>query len=74
MELKFREGNIEDIEQLKKLAISAYGQFENILTKENWNKFYENIEAKESYTNILKIAKCFVCEIENEILGVAYSR
>jgi len=72
MELNFREGNNEDKEQLKNLAIISYGQFQKILTEENWNKFYENLKADRSYTNILNIAKCFVCEIENEIIGVAY--
>lgn len=72
MEIKFREGNIEDKEQLKELAINSYGQFQKVLTEENWNKLYENLKAESSYTNILNIAKCFVCEIENEIIGVAY--
>ncbi len=72
MELKFREGSIEDMEQLRELAISSYGQYQHILTLENWNTFYENLKAKSSYTNILKIAKCFVCELGNELIGVAY--
>jgi len=72
MELKFREGTIEDKEQLKELAISSYAQFEKVLTEENWNSLYENLKAESSYTEILKIAKCFVCEVEGEIIGVVY--
>jgi len=72
MELTFRAGNIADKEQLRELAIISYRQFEEVLTEENWNTLYENLKAESSYTNILKIAKCFVCEIENEIVGVAY--
>lgn len=73
MELKFRQGRIEDLEQLKDLALSSYGQFEKVLTKQNWNRFHENLKSESSYSSILKIAQCFVCEIENEIIGVAYS-
>ena len=72
IDLKFREGTLADKEQLKELAISSYSQFEKVLTEENWNKLYENLKAERSYTDILKIAKCFVCEIEDTIIGVAY--
>lgn len=72
MEFKFREGSIKDKEQLKELALSAYGQFEKVLTIENWKKLYLNLESENSYTGILEIAQCFICEIESKIIGVAY--
>ncbi|NJN78544.1 MAG: GNAT family N-acetyltransferase [Saprospiraceae bacterium] len=72
MERTFREGNIEDIEQLREIAIISYRQFEKVLTQENWNILYEKLKSESVYTEILKIAKCFVCEIEKEIIGVAY--
>lgn len=72
MKFKFREGNIEDKEQLKELALVSYSQFEKVLTSESWNELYENLKSENSYSNILEISKCFVCEIENKIIGVAY--
>ncbi len=72
MNLKFREGNSDDILKLRELAVVSYGQFEKILTTENWTKLYTNLAAESSYTDILKIAKCYVCEDENKIIGVAY--
>lgn len=72
MKLEFREGNIGDIPQLRALALASYGSFEKTLTADNWTKFYKNLDAEESYENILKIAQCFVCEVDNQIVGVAY--
>lgn len=72
MELTFREGNLKDKDQLRKLAIQSYGQFEKVLTEENWGKLYSNLKSEKSITTILKIAKCFVCESEGQIVGVAY--
>jgi len=72
MKFKFREGNIEDKKQLKELALVSYSQFEKVLTSESWNELYGNLKSESSYSNILEISKCFVCEIENKIIGVAY--
>ncbi|MFV8347199.1 hypothetical protein [Flavobacterium sp. ZB4P13] len=36
MELKYRIGTLEDKEKLQKLGLDSYGQFKEILTKENW--------------------------------------
>jgi ribosomal protein S18 acetylase RimI-like enzyme len=72
MNLQFREGNTDDLKQLKELAILSYSQFEKALTQENWDILSEKLESDSSYSGILKTAKCFICEIENEIIGVAY--
>ncbi|MEM6807228.1 MAG: GNAT family N-acetyltransferase, partial [Bacteroidota bacterium] len=42
------------------------------LTSENWEQFHKNLAAEDAYIHILKIAKCFVCEADDEIIGVAY--
>lgn len=72
MHQKFRLGTLKDQQQLKDLAISSYGQFEKVLTKDNWNTFHKNLQTEASYTKILSIATCFVCEVEGTIIGVAY--
>ena len=72
MEFTFREGRIADKEQLREIALASYGAFEKDLKYKNWNEFYANLKSEESYTNILKTAKCFVCEIANKIVGVPY--
>lgn len=72
MKFTFREGHIADKEQLREIALASYGAFEIDLTHKNWNEFYANLKSEESYTKILNTAKCFVCEIEHQIVGVAY--
>lgn len=72
MELRFRTGTTADKKQLKELAIIAYGQFEKALAKKHWNTLHSILHAERSYTDILGIAKCFVCELDKEIIGAAY--
>mgnify|MGYP002628292279 CR=1 FL=1 len=72
MNLNYREGTSADKAQLKALAVLSYGQFEQVLTQENWEILNTNLKADSSYSGILEIAKCFVCESENNIIGVAY--
>ena len=72
MNLKFRLGKLEDIKQLRAIALLSYGAFEKELTPENWDKFHKNLDSEDFYTKILQIAKCFVCEIDDKIVGVAY--
>jgi ribosomal protein S18 acetylase RimI-like enzyme len=72
MELKYRIGTITDKDQLQKLGLVSYGQFKNVLTEENWNKLNTFLTAEDSYVDLLKKAKCFVCEDKGEIIGMAY--
>ncbi|MEZ4983944.1 MAG: GNAT family N-acetyltransferase [Saprospiraceae bacterium] len=72
MNLNFREGNTKDLKQLREVALASYGVFEKELTKENWEIFFKNLDSEDSYTHILKISKCFVCEMDDKIVGVAY--
>jgi len=70
--IKYREGLIEDVEQLKCLALLSYGQFQNTLTEENWNRLRTHISNENLFPHLLKSSKGFVCEHENEIVGMAF--
>lgn len=72
MQLKYRIGTLADKEQLRELALIAYGQFKSDLTENNWDKLHTILKSESSYSNILAIAKCFVCETDEKIIGVAY--
>ena len=72
MAFHFRQAGISDSEELRRLAILSYGQFEEVLSKKNWSILEKNLKSKDSYLDILKIAACFVCEYESKIIGVAY--
>ncbi len=72
MEHRYRIGTLKDKEKLQKLALNSYGQFKEVLTKENWNKMNSFLTAENSYTDLLSKSKCFVCEKRNEIIGMSY--
>ncbi len=70
--LSYRIGTIDDIGQLQELSIIANGQFQSVLTPENWEIFNGNLQNRQKFIDILKIAKCFVCLCNDKIVGVAY--
>lgn len=72
MKLQFRLGTNNDKDGLRQLALLSYGEFKNILTEENWNKLYSFLAGENSYSDLLKISKCFICESSGEIIGMAY--
>ena len=71
-QLVYREGTMSDVDQLQRLGILSYGQFQSILSSENWEKFNGNLQDRQKFIDILKVAKCYVCEKYGEIVGVAY--
>ena len=72
MAFHFRQASISDSEQLRDLALLSYGQFEDVLSEKNWSILDKNLKSEDSYLRMLKIATCFVCEQEDQIIGVAY--
>ena len=72
MEYKYRIGTIEDKEKLQKLGLTSYGQFKEVLTEENWNKLNAFLTAENSYLDLLLKSKCFICETNSEIIGMAF--
>jgi ribosomal protein S18 acetylase RimI-like enzyme len=70
--MKYREGNFDDVAELQKLALLSYGQFQNTLTEENWNKLRAHITNENLFPGLLKDSNGFVCENENEIIGMAF--
>ena len=71
-DLTYRNGTINDVDQLQSLGIIAYGQFQNVLTPDNWTIFNGNLQDKQKFIDILKIAKCFICVDNDKIVGAAY--
>ncbi len=70
--LTYRNGTIEDVDQLQNIGILAYSPFEKDLSQDNWKIFNGKLQDKQNFIDILKIAKCFVCVEKNEIIGTAY--
>ncbi len=72
MNFIFREASISDIDNLKQLVLDSYGQFENILSRDNWEKMYSFLNSEQSYLELLSKSTCFICEFEAKIVGMAY--
>jgi len=70
--LAYRHGTIDDAEQLRKLGLVSYGQFQTVLSEANWNKLKELLSADKLYSDLLKMSTCFVCECNDELVGMAF--
>jgi ribosomal protein S18 acetylase RimI-like enzyme len=72
MEFKYRIGTIEDKEKLRKVGLASYGLFKDVLTAEHWGTMYTFLTAENSYIDLLSKSRCFVCELNGELIGMAY--
>lgn len=72
MSHKFRQGTIADIQQLLALGLDSFGTHRTALTEENWLKLQSGLSDESRYVDLLSKAKCFVCENDNTIIGMAF--
>ena len=72
MEYIYRTGTPSDVKKLRQLGINSYGQFKEVLTEDNWNKLNTSLSRESFYLDLLSISTCFVCEKDEEIIGMAY--
>lgn len=71
--MKIRQGNLQDLKQIKELAIKEWTQFKNVLTPENWEKLYHSLTNDKTYPDLLKQSDSFVYENDkNEIIAFAF--
>ncbi|MDC1162262.1 GNAT family N-acetyltransferase [Tenacibaculum sp.] len=72
MELIYRKGSINDIENLKRLGIASYSEYSNVLTTENWNKLDGILNDKNNLKKTILNSTVFVCENKKDIVGAVY--
>ena len=71
--MTYRQGNINDLNLLKNLAIKSWKQFESELTVENWQKLKTSLLNDKTFLELLELSYCLVCENdENEIIGMSF--
>jgi len=71
--LNIRQGNLQDLEQIKELAIAEWTQFKNVLTSDNWAKLYNTLIDEKTYSDLFLQSDSFVFEnIQNEIIGFGF--
>jgi ribosomal protein S18 acetylase RimI-like enzyme len=71
-DLKCRDANNNDIEALKHLGLISYGAYAPFLTPDNLEKLKNNVGSSQTWTDILKVAKSFVCVDGEKIIGMAF--
>lgn len=71
-ELTYRTAFEKDLKQLQQLGLLAYGQYKSTITQENWEKWEAAFKSDDNFLNLLAISTCFVCEVENQIIGMAF--
>lgn len=70
--LTFRKGTLSDLDGIKKLGSHTWSSFKTELTPENWTEMETNLELDSTYSTLLQTAECFLCELNREIIGMAY--
>jgi ribosomal protein S18 acetylase RimI-like enzyme len=71
--MNYRQGNTEDLKNLKELAMNSWQQFQKELTDENWQALNSKISNNQTFIDLLATSHCFVCETEHkEIVGMAF--
>ena len=71
-QLIYRTAIKSDLKQLQQLGLIAYGQFKQEITHENWVKWEQGFKTDSNFLNLLDISTCFVCELNHEIVGMAF--
>jgi ribosomal protein S18 acetylase RimI-like enzyme len=72
MNFKYRLGNRNDIEAIKKLAIKSWSQFEDSLTKDNWANLKGALTNDTTYIELFAKSTCFLCTCNDKVVGMAF--
>jgi ribosomal protein S18 acetylase RimI-like enzyme len=71
-QLNYRKGSLADLQELKELGLKAYGQFQQVLTPDNWEKFRAGLADENKLIELVSISTVFICETEKKkIIGMA---
>ncbi|MCC7453980.1 MAG: GNAT family N-acetyltransferase [Crocinitomix sp.] len=71
--MHYRNGEISELNEIKQLAMAAWGKFQSQLTPENWNKLIGGLEDDRTYIDLFNSADCVVCTTdENQLIGMAF--
>jgi len=69
----YRQGNLNDLKNLKNLALLSWTQYKKDLQPKYWNELHTTLTNENTYQKLLEQSYCLVCESEaTEIIGMAY--
>lgn len=73
MNITYRKGTINDLDEMIKLAVRSFEQFKLKLTNENWEKLYKNLTDEKTYLELLKKSNSIVCTTDKDkVIGMAF--
>lgn len=73
MNLEYRLGTKDDVQNLKTLAIKSWGAFQKQLTEENWNSLEQTLSNEKTYEKLIEQSTCILCIAgHNNIVGMAF--
>ena len=68
----YRKAHIKDLEQCRTLGIEAYSEYRSSLEPKYWIALKTILEDPQTVKNLYEGSTAYVCEIQNEIVGVIY--
>ncbi len=68
----YRKADPGEWDKLRDLTLRAYGQHAQTLGQEGWLQMQKGLLQRETYTNLLSFATCFVCESEAALVGMVF--
>lgn len=73
MQTNYRQGTIDDLAALKKLALTSWGQFQNHLEPQHWTTLQNSLSDDETYTCLIHQSHCIVCTNgSGSVIGMAF--
>jgi ribosomal protein S18 acetylase RimI-like enzyme len=69
---KYRQAEQNDLPQLTRVARDSYGAYIPLMSEADVEKFQANLANASMLTNLLSVAKGFVCECEGRVIGMAF--
>jgi len=71
--MNIRKGNLQDLQEIKNLALTVWSQFKPELTSDNWTLLHDTLSNEKIYADMLNQCDSFICENEtNEIIGFSF--
>lgn len=70
--LLYRNGSLDDLRQIKELAILSYSHYSTVLTQDNWLILNRFINDEKSWLEIISRSESIVCLDEDTVVGMAF--
>ena len=71
--MSIKQGSLQDLKQIRELAITEWTQFKSELTHNNWAKLHNILTDEKTYADLMMQSDSFVYQNnQNEIIGFGF--